>query len=136
MTALARKNGRTAGMAALLVLAMVGLAFASVPLYRLFCQVTGFGGTPLRADRVSSSMQPNGKLISVRFDANTNSALPWSFEPEERVQRVAVGARHGLLHREEPGDKAVTGRRPSTSLRSRRGNISPRSSASASTNRR
>ncbi len=45
MTDLARRNGRTAGLAVLLVLAMVGLAFASVPLYRLFCQVTGFDGT-------------------------------------------------------------------------------------------
>ena len=49
MTSLARRNGRTAGFAALLVLAMVGLAFASVPLYRLFCQVTGFDGTTMRA---------------------------------------------------------------------------------------
>lgn len=110
MTALARRNGRTAGMAALLVLAMVGLAFASVPLYRLFCQVTGFGGTPLRADEVSSSMQPNGKLISVRFDANTNSALPWSFKPEERVQRVAVGARDMAFYTAKNlSDKPVTG---------------------------
>ena len=50
MTDLARRNGRTAALAALLVLAMVGLAFASVPLYRLFCQVTGFDGTTMRAE--------------------------------------------------------------------------------------
>jgi cytochrome c oxidase assembly protein subunit 11 len=110
VTALARKNGRTAAMAALLVLAMVGIAFASVPLYRLFCQVTGFGGTPLRAEEISSSMQPNGKLISVRFDANTNSALPWSFRPEERVQRVAVGARDmAFYNAKNLSDKPVTG---------------------------
>jgi cytochrome c oxidase assembly protein subunit 11 len=93
MTTLAARNGRTAALAALLVAAMVGLAFASVPLYRLFCQVTGFGGTPLRAEQVDSSLKATGKLIYVRFDANTNSALPWAFEPEQHQQRVAIGAR-------------------------------------------
>ena len=91
MTALAHRNGRTAALAALLVAAMVGLAFASVPLYRLFCQVTGFGGTPLRAEEVNT--QATGKLVNVRFDANTSSALPWRFQPERKLERVAVGAR-------------------------------------------
>ena len=110
MTSLARKNGRTAAMAALLVAAMVGLAFASVPLYRLFCQVTGFGGTPLRAEAYAGSLQASGKIIRVRFDANTNSALPWQFKPEERVQRVAVGARDMAFYTAKNlGDKPVTG---------------------------
>jgi cytochrome c oxidase assembly protein subunit 11 len=91
VTALAHRNGRTAALAALLVAAMVGLAFASVPLYRLFCQVTGFGGTPLRAEEVNT--QATGKLVNVRFDANTSSALPWRFQPERKLERVAVGAR-------------------------------------------
>ena len=110
MTALARKNGRTAALAALLVLAMVGLAFASVPLYRLFCQVTGFGGTPLRASEVDASLKPTGRIISVRFDANTNSALPWTFKPEERQQRVAIGARDMAFYTAKNlGDRPVTG---------------------------
>jgi cytochrome c oxidase assembly protein subunit 11 len=110
MSALAQKNGRTAAIAALLALAMVGLAFASVPLYRLFCQVTGFGGTPLRADQIDPSMKATGKLISVRFDANVNSALPWSFAPEERTQRVAVGARDMAFYTAKNlSDKPVTG---------------------------
>jgi cytochrome c oxidase assembly protein subunit 11 len=110
VSTLAHRNGRTAAWAALLVTAMVGLAFASVPLYRLFCQVTGFGGTPLRADEVAPAMKATGKLISVRFDANTNSALPWKFEPEERTQRVAVGARDMAFYTAKNlGDKPVTG---------------------------
>ena len=110
MSTLANRNGRTAGYAALLVAAMVGLAFASVPLYRLFCQVTGFGGTPLRAEEVAPSLKATGKLISVRFDANTNSALPWSFEPEENRQRVAIGARDMAFYKAKNlGDKPVTG---------------------------
>jgi cytochrome c oxidase assembly protein subunit 11 len=110
VTALARKNSRTAALAALLVLAMVGLAFASVPLYRLFCQVTGFGGTPLRASEADAALRPTGKIISVRFDANTNSALPWEFKPEEHQQRVAIGARDMAFYTAKNlGDKTVTG---------------------------
>ena len=110
MTTLARRNGRTAALAALLVAAMVGLAFASVPLYRLFCQVTGFGGTPLRAAHVDGSLKPTGKLISIRFDANTNSALPWEFKPEERKQRVAIGARDMAFYTARNlSDKPVAG---------------------------
>jgi cytochrome c oxidase assembly protein subunit 11 len=104
------RNTRTALLAALLVVFMTGVAFASVPLYRLFCQVTGFGGTPLRAEEVDASMKATGKLVSVRFDANTNSALPWEFEPEERVQRVAVGARDMAFYTAKNlSDKSITG---------------------------
>jgi cytochrome c oxidase assembly protein subunit 11 len=110
MTALAQRNGRTAALAALAVAAMVGLAFASVPLYRLFCQVTGFGGTPLRADQIDPSVQPTGKLISVRFDANTNPGLPWEFKPEEIRQRIAIGARDMAFYTaKNVGDRPVTG---------------------------
>lgn len=93
MTTLARRNGRTAALAALLVAAMVGLAFASVPLYRLFCQVTGFGGTPMRAADVEDRLAATGRIVSVRFDANKSPALPWEFKPERSTDRVAVGAR-------------------------------------------
>jgi len=95
--ALSRRNGRTAALAALLVAAMVGLAFASVPLYRLFCQVTGFGGTTMRAvaDRAPG---PNGRMISVRFDANVSPALGWEFRPVDATRRVAIGARNIALY--------------------------------------
>ena len=110
MTTLAQKNGRTAAIGALIAIAMVGLAFASVPLYRLFCQVTGFAGTTQRADAADLPTAPVGKIISVRFDANTNSALPWSFEPEEHVQRVAIGARDmAFYNAKNLSDKPVTG---------------------------
>ena len=110
MTALTKRNGRTAALMGLIAVAMVGLAYASVPLYRLFCQVTGFGGTPMRASEVEASLRPTGKIIQVRFDANTNSALPWSFEPEEHVQRVAIGARDmAFYNAKNLSDKPVTG---------------------------
>lgn len=97
MTALAQKNGRTAAFAALLVAAMIGLAFASVPLYRLFCQVTGFGGTTMRATGEAPGAVA-GRLVSVRFDANTAPALPWAFEPVDTHRRVAIGARNIALY--------------------------------------
>ena len=110
MSTLARKNGRTALLAALVVAGMVGLAFASVPLYRLFCQVTGFAGTTQRAEAADLPAQPTGKIISVRFDANVNSALPWSFEPEEHTQRVAIGARDMAFYTAKNlSDEPVTG---------------------------
>ena len=89
----ARRNGRTAALMFLLVAAMVGLAFASVPLYRLFCQVTGFGGTTQMAVG-GAAPGAVGRLISVRFDANTSPALPWRFEPVDTHRQVAIGARN------------------------------------------
>jgi cytochrome c oxidase assembly protein subunit 11 len=110
MNSLAQRNGRTAALAALLVLAMVGLAFASVPLYRLFCQVTGFGGTPMRVEEVDASLKATGKLIKVRFDANTNSALPWQFKPERNVETVAIGARRMAFYTAKNlGEQPVVG---------------------------
>ena len=96
MTTVAQKNNRTALTMALVALAMVGLAFASVPLYRLFCQVTGFDGTPLRADSAPGAVAGQ---IGVRFDANINSALPWRFEPVQETVRIHPGAKTQILYR-------------------------------------
>ena len=95
MTALAQKNARTGMKMALLALAMVGLAFASVPLYRIFCQVTGFGGTTQRAAEAPGAAAGE---IGVRFDANISPALPWRFEPASRV-RVRLGERTVVNYR-------------------------------------
>jgi len=96
VTAVARKNARTAGIMALLVAAMLGLAFASVPLYRMFCELTGFDGTPLRAERAPGAVAGQ---IGVRFDANINKDLPWRFEPVQETVRIAPGARTQILYR-------------------------------------
>ena len=96
MTALAQRNRRVGLMMALLVAAMVGLAFASVPLYRLFCQVTGFGGTPVRAEDAPGAVAGQ---IGVRFDANIDPSLPWRFEPVQQTIRIHPGARTQILYR-------------------------------------
>ena len=96
MSTLAHRNTRTALTMALLVLAMLGLAFASVPLYRLFCQVTGINGTTQRAEAAPGAIAGQ---VSVRFDANINPALPWRFEPVEDKVRIAPGARTQVMYR-------------------------------------
>lgn len=83
------RHGLTAFALAGLVAAMVGLAFASVPLYRLFCQATGYGGLPQRADRGADKVLD--RTIRIRFDANVDGALPWTFTPDERVMQIKIG---------------------------------------------
>ncbi len=84
-----RNNGITAALLFSLVGGMVGLAFASVPLYRLFCQVTGFAGTTQTA--ATAPIAVSDKFITVRFDANTIPALPWKFSPAQKEIRVRAG---------------------------------------------
>lgn len=68
---------------------MLMLAYASVPLYRLFCQVTGFGGTSQRA--VANSTRMVDRTVTVTFDANVDPQLPWVFEPLEKSVKVKLG---------------------------------------------
>jgi cytochrome c oxidase assembly protein subunit 11 len=96
VTAIARKNARTAGIMAMMGVAMLALAFASVPLYRMFCQLTGFDGTPLRAERAPGAVAGE---VGVRFDANISPQLPWKFEPVQETVRIAPGARTQILYR-------------------------------------
>ncbi|TCD13469.1 cytochrome c oxidase assembly protein [Oricola cellulosilytica] len=67
---------------------MIGLAYASVPLYQLFCQVTGYGGTTQRTQQASA--QVLDETINVRFDANTNG-IGWEFKPKQRQVQVKIG---------------------------------------------
>ena len=69
-----RSNAQVALLLSGVVLGMIGLAFASVPLYRLFCQVTGFGGTPQVASEMPETV--GDRVITVRFNADVNPALP------------------------------------------------------------
>jgi cytochrome c oxidase assembly protein subunit 11 len=97
VTAIAQnRNTRTALLMALIVAAMIGLAFASVPLYRMFCQFTGFDGTPQRAERAPGAVAGQ---VGVRFDANVHPGLPWRFEPEQTTVRVQPGAKTQIFYR-------------------------------------
>ncbi len=106
-----KDNLKTGLMAGGLAIAMVGLGFAAVPLYQIFCQVTGFGGTTQRVDAATASgVQTSAAFMNVRFDANHSRALPWKFKPERSVERVAVGARDmSIFIAQNLSDTDVTG---------------------------
>lgn len=87
-----RSNTLVAGALAGVVVGMVGLSFAAVPLYRLFCQLTGFGGTPMIGQAAPDAPEAGAPLVSVRFNANTNPGLPWRFMPEQTELRLPLGA--------------------------------------------
>ena len=102
---------RTALIAALGALLMLALGFASVPLYRIFCQVTGFGGTTMRASAAEAAgVQVAAGTISVRFDANVDPNLAWRFAPEQVTQQMRIGERKQAFYRAENlSGKAITG---------------------------
>jgi cytochrome c oxidase assembly protein subunit 11 len=107
---LASRNRRSAGLAALLVAGMVALGFASVPLYRVFCQVTGFGGTTQRVEASAVSAVTTGRLVTMRFDSNVSRELPWRFVPENNTERIAIGAREIAFYRAENlSSRPITG---------------------------
>lgn len=84
-----RSNVRIAALCLAFFAGMVGLAYASVPLYELFCRVTGYGGTTQVAD--TSPVQVLDKTINVRFDANTGAGLGWEFKPVDRQVTLKIG---------------------------------------------
>ena len=90
------KNARTALFAFLGAAAMLGLGYAAVPLYQLFCQVTGFGGTTQRATEAeadAAAINAAGKTISIRFDANVAGDMPWTFKPAQVTETIKIGQR-------------------------------------------
>lgn len=90
---LAQKNARTLSTVLLVVCAMVGLSFASVPLYSVFCRVTGWGGTTQLSEVLPAPDEIIDRDITVRFDGNTARDLPWNFRPEKISIKVKLGER-------------------------------------------
>jgi cytochrome c oxidase assembly protein subunit 11 len=82
-------RGLTGILLAGLVAGMLGLSFAAVPLYRMFCQATSYTGEPRRAAKAPD--QVLDRVIRVRFDANVDSSLPWSFTPDQKYIDVKIG---------------------------------------------
>jgi cytochrome c oxidase assembly protein subunit 11 len=92
-----RRNGTTVTLLAAVVCGMVGLSFASVPLYRLFCKATGFGGTTQRAAAAPGAVAD--ALVTVRFDAATAPELGWEFRPLETAVKVHPGEQREVFFR-------------------------------------
>ena len=91
------RKGVTVLSLAAVVAGMVGLSFASVPLYRLFCQATGLGGTTQRATAVPKEVAD--AVVTVRFDAETAPDLGWEFRPLESAVRVHPGEQREVFFR-------------------------------------
>jgi cytochrome c oxidase assembly protein subunit 11 len=83
-------SNRTVVLSCVAALLTMGAAtWAAVPLYRMFCQVTGYGGTPMRAEQAPMSVAD--RTIIVRFDANVVPGMPWEFQPEQRTLELKIG---------------------------------------------
>jgi len=94
----AARANRTVMIACLaFVVSMVGMAYAAVPLYQMFCQVTGYGGTTQRAEARPERILD--KEITVRFDANVRNGLPWDFEPVQHDVTVRLGETMQVAYR-------------------------------------
>ena len=85
-----KKNFKFALVLLSVVGGMVGLSFASVPLYQLFCKVTGYGGT-LNTEGVVSSSKVSERTIKVHFDSNISPKLNWRFQPQQNEVTVKLG---------------------------------------------
>ena len=105
------RNRRTGLIFLGVALAMLGLGYASVPLYRLFCQVTGFNGTTQRVSEAqAATVVDSGRTMSVRFDANVERGFPWEFKPLQITDTVSIGARDmAIFQAKNLSDRAITG---------------------------
>jgi cytochrome c oxidase assembly protein subunit 11 len=103
-----KRNAVTGLVLAGVALGMVGLAFAAVPLYSLFCQVTGYGGTSQVAARAPGVA--GERIITVQFDASLANGMPWRFKPAQREVKVRLGEEVLAFYRAtNPLGRAVAG---------------------------
>lgn len=104
----APRHARTVFALSLIVAAMGGLAYAAVPLYQIFCQVTGYGGTTKRATAGADKILD--KTIVIRFDSNVAKGLGWDFKPVQRKMTVRIGETNLAFFRATNTTKhAITG---------------------------
>ncbi|MFZ1660769.1 MAG: cytochrome c oxidase assembly protein [Paracoccaceae bacterium] len=108
MSQRAGQNGKLALGLLGVAVTMISLSFAAVPFYSWFCKVTGYGGTPQVRDANAGEILD--KTISVRFDANTDPAMPWEFKPQHNEMTIRIGET-GLAFYEayNPTDKPIAG---------------------------
>jgi cytochrome c oxidase assembly protein subunit 11 len=103
-----RRNFRTLALLGVFVAGMGGMAYASVPLYEIFCRVTGYGGTTQVAKAESATVVD--RVIRIRFDSNVNPALDWAFHPAQKSVDLKVGE-NALAHyrAENRGAETIVG---------------------------
>jgi cytochrome c oxidase assembly protein subunit 11 len=103
-----RRSRRTAWVLAAAAAGMVGLSYASVPLYRLYCQLTGFDGTPIRATSLPAAV--GSHEVTVHFNAEVGRGMPWIFRPVQRELTLMVGEPRLAFYRaHNPTSRPITG---------------------------
>lgn len=108
MADLKQKNQRIVLILSAIVLGMIGLSFASVPLYNLFCRVTGYGGTTQVSEHYSDIVLD--RKVKVRFNAVVDPNLPWDFAPEANMMEVQLGQTGFISYSaQNNGDKPIVG---------------------------
>lgn len=109
MSDLSRKNKKSALIVAGIGAGMLGLSFAAVPLYEIFCQVTGYGGTTRTAE-AAVEIPVTERSVKIRFVANVNRDMPWDFGPSQKVQEIRVGERTMAFYEAtNPTGQKITG---------------------------
>jgi cytochrome c oxidase assembly protein subunit 11 len=102
------RNTILAGVIVSVIFAMVGMSFAAIPLYRLFCAATGYGGTP--SIGLAAAPGSSGQTIRVRFNADTNPGLPWAFGPDQTEVSLNLGDEQvAFYHATNRSSRPVTG---------------------------
>jgi cytochrome c oxidase assembly protein subunit 11 len=105
-----RRNIRTGFVILSVVLGMAALSYAAVPFYRIFCQVTGFGGTTQVAQAAPAKDKILDRIITVKFVANTARNMPWRFAPQQREIDVKLGQKVKIsFNAENLSDRTITG---------------------------
>ncbi len=103
-----RSNNKVAFVLLGVIGGMLGLSFAAVPLYRIFCQITGYGGTP----RIDAGASPGTveRSITIRFNADVNRGMPWKFAPVQKEITLRLGEEAVAFYTaRNPSDAPVTG---------------------------
>ena len=124
---LEKKNRRTFFILVSFVFGMIILSFASAPLYRIFCQVTGYGGTTQETQKIPDGI--HDRLMNVRFHADISPSLPWVFQPLQKEISVRVGEQ-SFIQRRIPPIRIIPGQLFLMSPHTRLENILTKSSAS------
>ncbi len=107
---LKRKNRKTIRRLALVAVGMFGFGFALWPLYNVFCEVTGLGGRAIQISENNDLAVASDRIVSIRFDASTNSSRPWDFKAKEKVLEFNLGVPSTAYYvAKNPGTETITG---------------------------
>lgn len=107
---LKQKNRKTIRRLALVAVGMFGFGFALWPLYNVFCEVTGLGGRAIQVSENNDQAVASDRIVSIRFDASTNSSLPWDFKAKEKVLEFNLGVPSTAYYvASNPGSETISG---------------------------